>query len=67
MPAIAAESISIPVQGGQRIDADLRAPDEATGLIVFAHGSGAAGSAPATGPWPNRCRVVDSLRFCLIC
>jgi putative phosphoribosyl transferase len=42
MPAIAAESISIPVQGGQRIDADLRAPDEATGLIVFAHGSGSS-------------------------
>lgn len=42
MPTIAAESISIPVQGGQRIDADLRAPDRATGLIVFAHGSGSS-------------------------
>ena len=42
MPAIAVESISIPVQGGQRIDADLRAPDGATGLIVFAHGSGSS-------------------------
>src|SRR5688500_17520703 len=42
MPAIAVESISIPVQGGHRIDADLRAPDGATGLIVFAHGSGSS-------------------------
>ena len=42
MPAIAAESISIPVHGAQRIDADLRTPDGATGLIVFAHGSGSS-------------------------
>jgi putative phosphoribosyl transferase len=42
MPAIAAESTSIPVPGGQRIDADLRAPDGATGLVVFAHGSGSS-------------------------
>jgi dienelactone hydrolase len=36
-----AESIVIPVAGGQ-IEADLRVPDGATGLVIFAHGSGSS-------------------------
>jgi putative phosphoribosyl transferase len=36
-----AESIDIQVGGG-RIDADLRVPREALGLVVFAHGSGSS-------------------------
>jgi dienelactone hydrolase len=37
----AGESIVIPVTGGQ-IEADLRIPDRATGLVIFAHGSGSS-------------------------
>jgi len=37
----AGESIVIPVAGGQ-IEADLRLPDSATGLVIFAHGSGSS-------------------------
>jgi putative phosphoribosyl transferase len=42
MPAIAAESITIPIEAGLQIDADLRVPDRASGLVVFAHGSGSS-------------------------
>lgn len=35
------ESIAIPVGRGQ-IEADLRIPDHATGLVIFAHGSGSS-------------------------
>lgn len=35
------ESIVIPVAEGQ-IEADLRVPDHATGLVIFAHGSGSS-------------------------
>jgi putative phosphoribosyl transferase len=42
MPAIVAESIVIPIEGGQQIGADLNVPDRATGLVVFAHGSGSS-------------------------
>jgi putative phosphoribosyl transferase len=38
---VAQESISIDVEKG-RIGADLRVPDNATGLVVFAHGSGSS-------------------------
>jgi putative phosphoribosyl transferase len=38
---IAAESIAIRVPEG-RIEADLRVPDRAVGLVVFAHGSGSS-------------------------
>jgi putative phosphoribosyl transferase len=37
----AGESIVIPVTGGQ-IGADLRVPERARGLVVFAHGSGSS-------------------------
>jgi putative phosphoribosyl transferase len=37
----AGESIVIPVIGGQ-IAADLRVPERATGLVIFAHGSGSS-------------------------
>ena len=37
----AGESIVIPVTAGQ-IEADLRVPDGATGLVIFAHGSGSS-------------------------
>jgi putative phosphoribosyl transferase len=42
MPAIATESISVPIGGGQHVEADLRIPERATGLVVFAHGSGSS-------------------------
>jgi len=35
------ESVRIPVSGGE-IAADLRCPDRAAGLVVFAHGSGSS-------------------------
>lgn len=38
----ASESIAIPVGAGQQIEADLRLPERATGLVVFAHGSGSS-------------------------
>jgi putative phosphoribosyl transferase len=42
MPAIASESIAIPLERGGRIEADVRVPDRARGLVVFAHGSGSS-------------------------
>jgi putative phosphoribosyl transferase len=42
MPVIAHESVVIPVSGGQQVDADLHVPQRATGLVVFAHGSGSS-------------------------
>ena len=39
--AVAAEPIAIPVSGGH-IEADLRLPARATGLVIFAHGSGSS-------------------------
>jgi len=38
---LVAESVSIRVPDGQ-IDADLRVPENATGLVMFAHGSGSS-------------------------
>jgi dienelactone hydrolase len=42
MAALAAESVAISIEGGQQIDADLYVPDRASGLVVFAHGSGSS-------------------------
>jgi pimeloyl-ACP methyl ester carboxylesterase len=42
MPAIAAESVAIPVESARQIEADLHVPQRATGLVVFAHGSGSS-------------------------
>jgi putative phosphoribosyl transferase len=42
MPAIVAESVTIPLEQGEEIEADLNVPDRATGLVVFAHGSGSS-------------------------
>jgi putative phosphoribosyl transferase len=42
MSATATESIAIPAGAGHQIDADLRIPDTAIGLIIFAHGSGSS-------------------------
>ena len=42
MPTIAPESVAIPVESGRQIEADLNLPQRATGLIVFAHGSGSS-------------------------
>jgi putative phosphoribosyl transferase len=39
--AAVGESIVIPVSGGE-IGADLRVPDRAAGLVIFAHGSGSS-------------------------
>jgi putative phosphoribosyl transferase len=42
MRAAAAEAVAIAVAGGYWIDADLYVPSRATGLIIFAHGSGSS-------------------------
>ncbi|MBI2186075.1 MAG: dienelactone hydrolase family protein [Acidobacteria bacterium] len=42
MSVIAAESVAIPIGGGRQIEADLEVPDTASGLVVFAHGSGSS-------------------------
>lgn len=42
MPAITTESVVIPIESGQQIEADLQVPDRASGLVVFAHGSGSS-------------------------
>jgi putative phosphoribosyl transferase len=42
MPAVVHGSIALPVEGGYEIGADLVVPDQAVGLIVFAHGSGSS-------------------------
>ena len=42
MPTIASESIAIPVAPGDQIEADVSVPNLATGLVIFAHGSGSS-------------------------
>ena len=42
MSLFAAECVAIPVGPRQQIEADLLIPDRATGLVVFAHGSGSS-------------------------
>jgi putative phosphoribosyl transferase len=42
MPAIAMESVVIHIEDGRQIEADLHVPERATGLVVFAHGSGSS-------------------------
>src|ERR671936_284587 len=42
MPGVLTDSVEIPTEGGQRIDADLVVPGGALGLVVFAHGSGSS-------------------------
>ena len=51
MPTIASESIAISIGAGQQIEADLRVPQRATGLVLFAHGSG-------SGRFSSRNRAV---------
>jgi putative phosphoribosyl transferase len=46
------ESIVIPIAGGQQIEADLHVPDSASGLVIFAHGSG-------SGRFSSRNRAVS--------
>jgi putative phosphoribosyl transferase len=36
------ESVVIPIEAGQQIEADLHVPSRATGLVLFAHGSGSS-------------------------
>src|SRR5262245_13533325 len=40
--AAVAESVVIPVEQGQQLEADLNLPQRATGFVVFAHGSGSS-------------------------
>jgi putative phosphoribosyl transferase len=42
MRAAAAEPVAIAVADGHQIEADLYVPSRATGLIIFAHGSGSS-------------------------
>ena len=42
MPAIASESIAVSIGAGHQIEADLRVPERAIGLVLFAHGSGSS-------------------------
>jgi hypothetical protein len=36
------DSIAIPIKAGGRIEADLWVPNLATGLVIFAHGTGSS-------------------------
>ena len=56
MPAIAFESIAIPIGSGEQVEADLRVPERASGLVVFVHGSGSSRFSPR-----NR-RVAQTLQ-----
>lgn len=42
MGAIAVESIVMDIGGGRQIEADLHVPARASGLVIFAHGSGSS-------------------------
>ena len=42
----AVEAVQIPIAGGTRLNADLRLPANARGLVVFAHGSGSSRFSP---------------------
>src|SRR6266511_1787805 len=42
MPAVASESVAIPIKPRGQIEADLWVPNLATGLVIFAHGSGSS-------------------------
>ena len=42
MPALVQESVTITIHVGHDIGGDLHVPDGATGLVVFAHGSGSS-------------------------
>lgn len=42
MPAVASESIAIPIKAGSQIEADLWVANLATGLVIFTHGSGSS-------------------------
>jgi dienelactone hydrolase len=42
MPAVASESVAIPIKPSGQIEADLWVPNLATGLVIFAHGSGSS-------------------------
>jgi putative phosphoribosyl transferase len=42
MPALVQDSLTIAVEVGHDIGADLHVPVDATGLVVFAHGSGSS-------------------------
>lgn len=42
MPGIATEQIVIPIGQGRQVEADLVVPARATGLVMFAHGSGSS-------------------------
>jgi dienelactone hydrolase len=46
MPAVAVESLAIPVEGERHLGADLEVPDRARGIVVFAHGSGSSRFSP---------------------
>jgi len=42
MPAVASESVAIPIKPRGQVEADLWVPNLATGLVIFAHGSGSS-------------------------
>ena len=42
MAALVQESVTIAIEVGHDIGADLAVPGDATGLVVFAHGSGSS-------------------------
>jgi putative phosphoribosyl transferase len=42
MGAIAVESVVMDIGGGRQIEADLHVPARASGLVIFAHGSGSS-------------------------
>jgi dienelactone hydrolase len=44
--AMVDEAVRIPIGGGESVQADLRVPPDARGLVVFAHGSGSSRLSP---------------------
>jgi pimeloyl-ACP methyl ester carboxylesterase len=42
MATTTTESVVIAIAGGRQLEADLHVPERATGLVVFAHGSGSS-------------------------
>ena len=62
----AGESIVIPVVEGQ-IAADLRVPERAIGLVIFAHGSGSSRFSSRNRAVPNSSKLAVVARSCSIC
>jgi hypothetical protein len=50
---LTARATRIPIGGGLWLDADVTTPPDATGVVLFAHGSGCGRLSPATATSPR--------------